>query len=713
MKFTKGFWTKMVPLFVLVFITIILSVGVYFNMMEAEKENCWDRLEIATKSTADKIQVRLNDNINFLDAVADSYILTDNIGDIEGVGEYLNSVMEMTIFDRIDVLRPDNTLITQQGEIVDRGGTKTYEQLVAKGKHISQRTTSSFTGREVICCIVPIKDDGEVIALLIGTLDCGTLGEIFEVLTYKGNAQIFLIDCTDGSYIIDNWHSELGNIYDLGERKSVDTGEMIDMSTSIINREEVRFAFYSNTNSEKSYQYCVPIEGYNWELCVGVQEDIVFAHANDLRDMLFTVAIIEIILVIVYMAWNMWLTVVVANSEEKAKNLEFERIKNDARTKFISNMSHDVRTPLNGIVGMLQIIRNHRDDEKKVDECLRKIEISTQYLSTLASDMLDINEIENNKLVLQEEPIDITKLADELTVMVEQRAHDAGVEYCMDCSAIELPYALGSDIHIKRILVNLIGNSIKYSKDAGKKVWVTITDEAMQFDKLRRMYHFVIKDNGIGMTEEFQKNMYNAFEQESVSARSDYQGYGLGLTIVNHLVKKMDGDIKLDSVKGEGSTFTVSIPLKIDNRRDIQEQVNDISVDLTGLNILLVEDNEFNMEIAEILLTDAGATVDKATDGKIATEMFEKSNLNTYDLILMDIMMPVMDGCEATRVIRAKDRQDAKKIPIIAMTANTFAEEVQRCLDSGMNAHLSKPLDVNRLMTKIMGVCKKSIDKKD
>ncbi len=710
MKLTKSFWMKMIPVFVLVVATIFLSVAVYVQMMETEWESCWERLEIATNSTAGKIKVRIDDNVNFLKAVSDSYILTHNIEDTEEVGKYLNSVVEMTIFERIDVIQPDNRIIAQTGEVMKREGRLTYEELVAKGTHISARTTSSFTGRQVICCVTPIEEEGKVLGLLVGTMDCGTLSELFEVSTYGDEAQIFLIDCNDGNYIIDNWHEELGNIYELGKRKSVDGKKMIDMVSAVMNREKARFSYISGTNGMRSYQYSTPVEGYNWEVCVAVQEDIAFAHANKLRSILQAIGVVEALLVFVYITWNILLTIFASRNEEKAKRLEYEKAKNEARTRFISNMSHDIKTPLNGIVGMLHIIKNHREDNEKVDDCLRKIAISTQYLSTLASDMLDINEIENNKLVLQEDPIDLKSLTDELGVMVEQRAHDAGVKYYMDCSELEHSYVIGSDVHIKRILVNLIGNAIKYSRDAGKTVWVQIYDEAIVLDQTKRMYHFVIKDNGIGMTEEFQKNMYRAFEQEKVSARSDYQGYGLGLTIVNYLVEKMGGKIALESRKGVGSTFTVSIPFKLDKRENSQEHGNGAIVDLTGMRILVVEDNEFNLEVAEALLTDAGAEIDIATNGKMATEMFEASQVNTYDLILMDIMMPIMDGCEATSVIRAMNRADAREIPIVAMSASTFAEEIKRCEDAGMNAHIAKPLNIDRLMMEAAKYSKRTVD---
>ncbi len=701
----KNFWLRMIPVLILVAATAILSSTIYFQMINSEEEVCWNRLEIATNSTAQKIKTRITDNMNFLIAVADGDTLANSIEDVDVMGEFLNSIVEKTIFDRIDVILPDESLITQDGQSTGRGGRATYEELTEKGIHITQRQISSFTGEEVICCTVPIEKQDEVLGILVGTINCRTLSELFEVFTYGKAAQLFLIDRTDGSYLMDNWHEELGNVYDMGLRKSADSDEMIDMVPTIINGQRARFAYISRTNGEKSYQYCAPVEDFNWEVCVVVQEDVVFANVKALERDLLKAGLVELLVVLVYVLWNVLVNIAAIRSEEKVKRLEYEKAKNDARAIFLSNMSHDIRTPLNGIVGMLQIIKNHRSDQEMVDECLDKIGISARYLSTLTSDMLDINEIENDKLVLPEEPIDLHQLVSELTSLMERQAGEAGVSYAMDCSGLEHPHIVGSSVHIKRILVNLIGNAIKYSKNAGKNVWVTIFDESLGHIDGERLYRFVIRDNGIGMSEEFQRNMYKAFEQEHIDARSEYQGYGLGLTIVNHLVRKMGGTIELESVKNRGSTFTVSIPFQTGARAGDQETAGPGRADITGRRLLLVEDNEFNMEIANILLTDAGAAVDMAANGKLAVELFAESGPNTYDGIIMDVMMPVMDGCEATRVIRAMDRPDAKSVPVIAMTASTFSEDIARCMDAGMNAHIPKPLDVDQLMATIIQYC--------
>ncbi len=705
MKLGKRFWGRMFPVIVIVIITAILSVVMYQKMVEVERETCWQRLEIATKSTAEKIQVRVNDNLNFLDAVSNSVMLTRGLEDSAEVAAYLNSIVERTIFERITVIFPDNRMLLQSGEILQMDGDLSFDELVAKGLHVSPRYTDWLMDTEVMYCFTPIIVDGEAKALLSGTINCETISEIFEVFTYRGQSQLYMVDCADGNYLMDNWHETLGNIYELGERVSLDGKTTVDLATPIINRETGRVSYVSQTNGQNSYQYHAPVPGFNWQVVVVVQEDVVFRNLLELQRYLKIVGVVETILVLLYLVWNILVSSSAVKSEDKAKQLEMEKAGNEAKAKFMSNMSHDVRTPINGIVGMLYIIKKHRDDEQLVDECLKKIEVSTQYLSTLASDMLDVNEIESDKLVLESNPIDLRKLGEELSVMVEPRARESEVEYRMDCSKLKNPYVLGSAVHIKRILMNLINNAIKYSKESGGEVCLTI--EEVDSDPKQAVYAFVVQDNGIGMSEEFQKNMYGAFEQEKITARSDYQGYGLGLTIVSHLVKKLGGMIELESEKGKGSTFTVMIPLQLDTEPEVRVDDDASESNIEGMRILLVEDNEFNMEIAETILTDAGAVTTPARNGRIATELFAEAAVDSFDIILMDIMMPEMDGVEATKVIRAMNRPDAKNVPIIAMTANAFVEEIKRCKDAGMNEHIAKPLDIEKLIVRLGKYAKK------
>ncbi len=679
-----------------------MSIGIFAQMVRSEEEICWQRLEIATKSTAGKIETRITDNMNFLMTLADTHPLTHDITDFNAVGECLNSAVEMTIFDRIDVILPDESLITQSGAPAQRGGEASFAQLVEQGTHITQRRTSSFTGKEVICCVTPIERDGDTLGLLVGTIECSTLSELFEVFTYGEAAQLYLIDRADGCFLMDNWHNALGNVQDLGLRQSADGTQMVDVVSTILNGEEARLSFLSQRNGVRSYQYCAPVSGYHWTVSVIVQEDVVFANLIGLKERLLDTAQVGILMVVFFVIWNVFLNLIAARSEQKVKQLEYEHAKSAARANFISNMSHDIRTPLNGIVGMLQIIRNHRDEEATVNDCLEKIEISAQYLSTLTSDILDIREIEHDRLVLPQEPMNLLRLAQEVTTLVEKQASDAGVRYELDVSELEHPRVLGSSVHTKRVLMNLISNAIKYSREAGKHVWVTIRDDPIEPENRHRIYHFIIRDNGIGMSDTFQKSMYQPFEQEANDARSEYRGYGLGLTIVSQLVQKMGGAIELESAKGVGSTFTVSIPFLLDHSFTQPTPEAAAGANLQGMCLLLAEDNALNMEIAHTLLGDAGAVIHRAENGRIALETFAASAAYTYDAILMDMMMPQMDGCEATAAIRRLERPDAATVPIIAMTANTFPEDVQRCIDSGMNAHVAKPLELSHLLQTLL-----------
>ncbi len=696
----------MVPVIAIVVATIIASLAVYVTMVNVETETCWDRLRIATESTALKINTRITDNLNFLDSVADSYVLTEHLELEEEVGDYLTSVMSKTIFESIDVILPDGA-ITQQGERIYQTGDVSYDELVKLGTHVSSRNFDKIINDDVLYCFTPIISDNETKGMLCGKIKCRTLSEIFEVFTFRGQSQIFLIDRNTGDYLIDNWHDTLGNVYDNQWRTGFN-GEKVDIISDAMSGNTARIGFISNTNGDKSYQYCTPVENFNWSLCVVVQDDVVFRNLHELEQLLITVGIVEALLLIAFLAWNVWLTNSVAKSEARANELELNRATNEAKARFISNMSHDVRTPLNGIVGMLHIIKTHRDDKETVDECLQKIEISTQYLTTLTGDMLDINEIESNKLVLDNLPIDLHLLANAVTVMVEPKAKNAGVIYHADFSELKNPYVLGSAVHIQRVVVNLITNAIKYSKSHNGEVWFSI-DDTVSSDG-QGIYRFTVRDNGIGISEDFQKNMYNPFAQEKITARSSYQGYGLGLTIVYRLIEKMNGTIEVESKKDEGTKFIVTLPLPIDKNQSGSKQTETVTANLSGISILLVEDNEFNKEIAEVILSDVGALVTTAENGRDATEMFENSRPFTFDIILMDIMMPEMDGCEATQLIRAMNRPDAQKIPIFAMTANTFAEEIERCKQAGMNEHISKPLDINNLTNKVAKYCKASDD---
>ena len=382
---------------------------------------------------------------------------------------------------------------------------------------------------------------------------------------------------------------------------------------------------------------------------------------------------------------------------------------NEAKTNFLRRMSHDIRTPLNGILGLLKIDESHFDDPELVKENHKKMEVSANYLLSLINDVLQTSKLEDGKVLLTHEVIKLTELTLDIVNIIIGRATEAGIkwDYEKGKTDIPYPYIYGSPVHLRQIFLNIYGNCIKYNRPGGK---ITTTVDTLPERDGICTYRWIISDTGIGMSQEFLKHIFDPFAQEKMNARSTYQGIGLGMFIVKSLIDQMGGTIKITSQEGVGSTFEIVIPFDIAPAPDeIVEQTEADKDAIRGLHLMLVEDNELNAEIAQVLLMDEGAEITVVTDGQQAVDLFNSSLPGTFDAILMDIMMPVMDGLTATKTIRALEHPDAKKIPIIAMTANAFKEDERKCFEAGMNAHLAKPLDIEKVKRTIQKYVVRSV----
>ena len=400
------------------------------------------------------------------------------------------------------------------------------------------------------------------------------------------------------------------------------------------------------------------------------------------------------------------------------EQLEMDRLKaayeeaetaNKAKTAFLSRMSHDIRTPINGIMGMLQIIGRNREDHEKVDDCLEKIQISSEHLLALINDVLDMSKLEAGKVELDHTLFELKDVLKVVYALNEAQIAQSGITYTTHEYELYHTKLVGSPVHLRQILLNLFSNSMKYNKPGGT---IDTYVKELSSDSEKAVIEFRIVDTGIGMSAEFVENkLFHPFTQEKLDARTEYKGTGLGMAIVKELIEKMGGTIQVESELGKGSTFTVVIPFEIDQTPEqdiLLEEPGQVTTDaVKGARILLVEDNELNMEIAEFMLKDSGAVVLKAWNGKEAIEIFEKSEPGEIDMIMMDIMMPVMGGLEATRKIRALDRPDAATILIVAMTANAFSDDIRRSREAGMNEHLSKPLEMEKIIRTAARYCRK------
>ena len=379
---------------------------------------------------------------------------------------------------------------------------------------------------------------------------------------------------------------------------------------------------------------------------------------------------------------------------------EDARRANMAKTDFLRRMSHDIRTPINGIQGMVAIAEHFPDDLQKQKECRDKVKEASGFLLDLVNSILDMNKLESGAVVLAHEAFDLEAVLKEANSITEMNGAMKGLTITTDHTKVRHFHLIGSAIHLKQILQNIAGNAVKYNHEGGA---VHLSTEEIDCGEKEVTYRFICADTGRGMSEEFLKHAFEPFTQEDASARTSYMGTGLGLSITKQLVEKMGGTIRVESGLNEGTTVTICLSFDVDTDYEKEHQ-KDTAVDggnLSGTTVLLTEDNELNMEIAAFILENAGMQVIKAKNGQEAVDLFAASEEGTFDVILMDVMMPVMDGLTAAEKIRAMDRTDAGSVPIFAMTANAFAEDIARSKEAGMNEHLSKPLDEQKILDTI------------
>ena len=397
-------------------------------------------------------------------------------------------------------------------------------------------------------------------------------------------------------------------------------------------------------------------------------------------------------------------------NEQKKKELEYQKQlmkiaeeakrANIAKTDFLRRMSHDIRTPINGIRGIVDIGDYFAQDLEKQRECRAKIRDASGYLLDLVNNILDMNKLESGEIRLEEKSFDLKKLLQEADEIIEVQGKECGLSYSSDYGDIRHQSLKGSPVHLRQILLNILGNAVKYNKEGG---YIRVCCRETSCQNGRAVFEWICEDNGYGMSEEFQTHMFEPFAQENIEVRTKYAGTGLGLAITKELVEHMGGRISVESRMNQGTKFYVTLSFKTDEEQtESPETVSQTdSVSLQGKRALLVEDNDMNMEIAEFLLQNEGIIVTKAWNGREATEIFKSSAPGTFDMIFMDIMMPEMNGIEATKIIRTMERKDAQTIPIFAMTANAFIDDIERSKAAGMNEHFTKPLDMKAICSTI------------
>ena len=834
----------------LIFVVSVIFVMAYFRISTLIEQRCIARMQEGTNTVITEIQQKVTRDSRLLNSIADILSNSESF-DHDTLVDYISAFAPMLETMQVRILLPDNTVIEASGRTIDGTPQLSFEKLAPLGEHVSNRMISLEDENEpVLRHYIPIVHDGETVAILYGLTRVNDLPEIMNVNNiYNANSSAFIINTQDGDFIMDTFHDEPGNLYDFADRKIRDGGQWSEHFNKIKNLEKGYVVFYSPTAEEWFYMYYAPADINQWEIAVAVPESNAFANLFAIRQLFYIMTGFIAVSMIIYYLWvrnnakeTLAETVEKAVLEEKLQKAEAaER----AKTLFLSNMSHDIRTPMNAIIGFTTLAQTNIDKKDRVQEYLGKILSSSNHLLSLINDILDMSRIESGRLNIEEKECSISDIFRDMRNIIQTQMQTKQLNFFMDTIEVVDEDIYCDKLHLNQVLLNLLGNAIKFTPAEGS---VSLTIRQMNgapggFGR----YEIRVKDTGIGMSAEFAEHIFERFSREKTSTVSGIVGTGLGMAITKSIVDAMGGTIELETEPGKGTEFIVTLefrlqtehkqigvieeleglralvvddsfntcdsvtkmlaqigmrsewtmhgkeavlrarqavemgdefyayivdwllpdlsgievvrqvrsivgdnmpiiivsaydwhsiedeareagvtafcnkPLFISELRDVllsvinktesEEKTAILPVteeELRGKRILLVEDNELNREIATELLTEEGFIIETAEDGSIAVDIVQKSAPGHYDLILMDVQMPIMNGYDATKAIRNLENPVLANIPVVAMTANAFDEDRRIAMESGMNAHVAKPINVEILMEVISEILSKS-----
>jgi len=604
--------------------------------------------------------------------------------------------MEMIYGDPVDVNHPEPFLDSLKNE----------ERKIASAVDSSGNNIILFG----VPCKYPMSDGSISVAIAVG-LPSEYVG---EVLFLDANSPLMFsyVIREDGSYVIRDGEDFQGNffdrLYDIFDDQKEKADSYIRQIKAMMNADEDYSVIVLKNNNSYCHLYCARLPYCEWYLVTVLSFDgfdnAILGMGSQWLVIVYAAffAIIAMLLYIFFQYLKVYrkqvselerMNTAVTTAHKAAKQAQKEAEEaNMAKQDFLSNMSHDIRTPMNAIIGMTSIAIANMYDQEKVQECLGKIQLSSKHLLGLINNVLDMSKIESGKMTLNMDPVSLREVIDCIVNIIQPQAEAKSQRFNANVHEMIAENVCCDSVRLNQVLINLLGNAVKYTPDNGS-VQLSVYQEASPEDVSCVRTHFIVKDTGIGMSEEYQQKIFDSFSREENACVQKTEGTGLGMAITKHIVDMMGGTISVQSEQGKGSEFHVVLDLKKSAGVCDGEDEEEKNLELGGKRILLAEDNEINWEVARELLSTLKLELEWAENGQICVEKFEKSPVGYYDAIIMDIRMPVMDGYEAAMAIRRLEREDAD-IPILAMTADAFSEDVQKCLDCGMNDHLAKPIDL-------------------
>ncbi len=609
-------------------------------------------------------------------------------------------------FDHLAFYGADGSFDMLYGDLVEVSGKDGFFNSLTKGEE-KMAVGYDSTGEEVLIMGIPAAytmENGEKSIALVAALPVTYISETLS-LSSGDTALYYFIIRRDGSFILrdisvddETYYDRVRNRYESIGGKTADE-YLTRLSEAMEARENYSTEFV--INGERRFLYCSPLAYSEWYLMLFMPYGALDEAVNSLGGLWGQIARTGcvVLLVAMILLFSCYYYLMHKQMKENEQARQAAEQANRAKSEFLSNMSHDIRTPMNGILGMTTVAMANLDNPQQVQNCLMKISLSSRHLLGLINDILDMSKIESGKMTLVSEPVSLKETVDGITNIVQPQVNVKKQTFEVTADNLYAGYVLSDSVRLNQVLLNLLGNAVKFTPDGGTiqlKLAEEVSPKGGEYVRL----HLYVKDTGIGMTPEFQAKVFESFMREDNARVQKTEGAGLGMAITKYIVDTMGGSIEVASEVGKGTQFHVTLDLqKVDEPQteDQEENGQEESGDLIGKQILLAEDNDLNWEIAQELLSYLGLEIDRAEDGQECLERFGASPVGYYDAIFMDIRMPKMNGYEATRAIRALDREDAASVPIIAMSADAFEDDVRRCMDSGMNAHVAKPIDMKEV----------------
>ena len=840
---------------IVIAVIVVLLLFAYYRINDGLRQRSISRLEEGANTAIGEITAKLERDSRLLHATASIISQADNF-DIDATLAIMESINPMLDTMNVRVLLPDDRILSADGTITEASekGNFTFAQEAPLGEHISNRTYELNTGKPILRHFVPIIQDGETAALLYGVTDLESLPDTLNIDNiYNASAFIYIIDTNSGDFLVDTRHDTLGNIADFSASQSTwkTKGDKTweEYLDDLVKLKSGYVVYRTPNTGGWEYMYYAPIGINDWSVAVDVPEKEAFASVFAVQRVCIILGLLMALTIILYYLWVRHNAKQVMNQAVEhavlAEKLHKAEAADRAKSTFLSNMSHDIRTPMNAIIGFTTLAQTNLDNKERTQEYLTKILSSSNHLLSLINDILDMSRIESGKLNIEEKECSISDIFRDMRNIIQTQMQSKQLNFFMDTIDIVDEDIYCDKLHVNQVLLNLLSNAIKFTP-AGGTVALTIRQKP-RAPKGYGSYEIRVKDTGIGMSPEFTKHIFEPFERERNTTASGIQGTGLGMAITKNIVDTMGGTIELQSEQGKGSEFIINLdfrlqdnskrvevvkelqglralvaddsfatcdsvtkmlrqigmrpewvlhgreavlhakqayelgdeyhayiidwllpdlngievvrqirsvigdstpiiiitaydwtsiedearaagvtafcnkPIFLSELRDIlvaatsdaltaqqtaqpQRPIPDIAEQLRGTRLLLTEDNELNREIANELLTASGFIVDTAEDGEVAVEKIKNSAPGYYALILMDVQMPRMNGYEATKAIRTLEDPELAGIPIVAMTANAFDEDRKLALESGMNAHIAKPIDMKKLLEVLTGI---------